>query len=493
MERENTQLVKLRSLLEIARALTAEKDLDRLLSLILQEVTRVTEADRSSVFLVDRERRQLWSRIAQGLEIKEIRIPLASGIAGHVAITRKILNIPDAYQDPRFNSEVDKQTGYKTKTILCVPMMNREEEVIGVIEVLNKRDGEFLPEDEELLLAFAGQAAVAIENAFLYEEIERLFEGFIRASVYAIESRDPTTYGHSERVAVLTVGLAEAINRVERGPLSKVRFSPDMLKELRYAALLHDFGKIGVKESILVKANKLYEEELQLLLMRFKLIKRTLEAEYLRKKNEILESSKGANTHLIERLDQELIAKLSDIDSQLRFILECNKPAIIPEGGFECLKEIAIQTYPDLDGNPQPFLTPYEMENLFIPTGSLNTAERLEIESHVIHTIRFLERIPWTKNFKEISTIAGAHHEKLDGSGYPNRLRAPEIPTQSRMMTIADIYDALTASDRPYKRALPIDRSLNILASEAKEGKIDWDLFNLFIGAKVYNLVIRGS
>jgi len=133
------------------------------------------------------------------------------------------------------------------------------------------------------------------------------------------------------------------------------------------------------------------------------------------------------------------------------------------------------------------------MENLSIPTGSLNTAERVEIESHVIHTIRFLERIPWTKNFKEISTIAGAHHEKLDGSGYPNRLRAPEIPTQSRMMTIADIYDALTASDRPYKRALPIDRSLNILASEAKEGKIDWDLFNLFIGAKVYNLVIRGS
>src|SRR3972149_7108734 len=187
------------------------------------------------------------------------------------------------------------------------------------------------------------------------------------------------------------------------------------------------------------------------------------------------------------------MASLCNSHSHPFFFWEYHTPAVIPDRGFECLKEIAIQTSPDSDGNPQPFLTPYEMENLSIPTGSLNTAERVEIESHVIHTIRFLERIPWTKNFKEISTIAGAHHEKLDGSGYPNRLRAPEIPTQSRMMTIADIYDALTASDRPYKRALPIDRTLNILASEAKEGKIDWDLFNLFIGAKVYNLVIPGS
>lgn len=490
MEAENILVHKLQSLLEVGKALAAEKDLTRLLSLILVEVTQVMEADRSSVFLVDKEKQELWSKVAQGLEVREIRIPLTAGIAGHVATTGQLVNIPEAYNDPRFNPEVDRRTGYRTRTILCAPLVNRDGEVIGIIQVLNKHTGLFTSGDEELLSAFCGQAAVAVENAILYEDIQRLFESFVRASVYAIESRDPTTSGHSERVAVLTVELAVKVNRVAQGPLADVRFTEQMLRELRYAALLHDFGKVGVREQVLVKANKLYEPRLELVVSRFNFIKRTLEAEHLRRKVDLLLSGKGEEIKpLLEKLDREYQAKVRQVDEQTDLIAKANKPTVLPEGGFEQLQIIEAQRYEDIDGGAKPYLTPEELADLSIPKGSLNDAERLEIESHVTHTFRFLERIPWTKDLKNIPLIAAAHHEKLDGSGYPSRLGAAEIPVQSRMMTVADIYDALTASDRPYKRAVPPERALDILSMEVKAKKVDPDLFNVFVEARVFDLV----
>src|SRR3990172_6363004 len=297
---------KLTALLEVGKAMASERNLDRLLQLILAEVTKVMGADRSSLFLVDKERNELWSKIAQGLEMRELRIRIGMGIAGYVAQAGKTVNIQDAYVDPRFNQETDQRTGYRTRTILCVPMRNKLDDVIGVLQVLNKQDGVFTPEDEELLLALSSQAAVAVENAILYEDIQRLFEGFIKASVYAIESRDPTTSGHSERVAILTVGLAEKVDRADGGPFASITFSPEDMRELRYASLLHDFGKVGVREPVLVKANKLYEHHLDLIVARFNFIKKALENSYLQKKLSLALALGPSCREEIAGLDEEL-------------------------------------------------------------------------------------------------------------------------------------------------------------------------------------------
>ena len=481
---------KLTGLLEVGKAMASERNLDRLLQLILGEVTKVMAADRSSLFLVDRERNELWSKIAQGLEVREIRVKIGLGIAGYVAQTGKIVNIQDAYADPRFNQETDLRTGYRTRTILCVPMQNHLSEVIGVLQVLNKRDDVFTREDEELLLALSSQAAVAIENAILYEDIQKLFEGFIKASVYAIESRDPTTSGHSERVAILTVGLAEKLDRADAGPFAAITFSPDDMRELRYASLLHDFGKVGVREPVLVKANKLYESHLDLIVARFKLIKKGLENSTLQKKLSLALALGPSCREEIAGLDEELQRRLAEVDGQMSFILDANNPTIMPQGGFERILEIAGNTFVDVDGVKVPYLTTKEAENLTIGKGSLNVEERLEIESHVTHSFRFLRQIPWTKDLRRVPTIAYAHHEKLNGSGYPNGLRSEDIPFQAKIMTVCDIYDALTASDRPYKRALPADRALDILGIEVKDGNLDLELVRIFTESKVWSLTL---
>jgi HD-GYP domain-containing protein (c-di-GMP phosphodiesterase class II) len=483
-----TRVEKLTALLEVGKAMASERNLDRLLQLILGEVTKVMGAERSSLFLVDRERNELWSKIAQGLEVREIRINIGMGISGYVAQTGKILNIHDAYADPRFNQETDQRTGYRTRTILCAPMLNKPNEVIGVLQVLNKLDGVFTAEDEELLLALSSQAAVAVENAILYEDIQKLFEGFIKASVYAIESRDPTTSGHSERVAILTVGLAEQVNRYDSGPYATVSFSPDDIRELRFASLLHDFGKVAVREPVLVKANKLYDHDLDLVVSRFKLIKQRLENDALQKKLGLAMSRGPGSEASLAEVDAEFQRQLAEVDAQLHFILEANKPTVLPRGGFERILEISANTFMDVDGNRVPFLTARESESLSIAKGSLTVDERLQIQSHVTHSFRFLRQIPWTKDLRRIPPVAYAHHEKLDGTGYPSGLRGDDIPFQAKMMAICDIYDAITASDRPYRRAMPPERALEILGFEVKNGLVDAELVRLFAEGKVWAL-----
>jgi HD-GYP domain-containing protein (c-di-GMP phosphodiesterase class II) len=479
---------KLTALLDVGKAMSSERNLDRLLRLILGEVTRVMEADRSSIFLVDRERNELWSKIAQGLSVREIRIAIGRGIAGHVARTGQPLNIPDAYADPRFNPGTDRSTGYRTRNVLCAPMCNKRNEVIGVLQVLNKHHGPFTEEDEELLLAFSSQAAAAVENAILYEDIRRLFEGFITASVYAIESRDPTTSGHSERVAVLTIGLAEQVDRVAVGPYAGVRFSAEDLRELRYAALLHDFGKVGVREPVLVKANKLHDHHLELIAARFRCIRMSLENEALTRKLSLaFARGQGADAELAA-VDATLRRQLTEVDEQFQFILEANKPARLPEGGADRIRGIAAQTYRDANGREQPYLTPKEVESLLVANGTLNAEERLEIESHVAHSFRFLCQIPWTTDLRQIPAIAYAHHEKLDGTGYPSALRGNDIPFQAKMITICDIYDALTAADRPYKRAVTPEHALDILQGEVDDGHLDPELVRIFTESRTWAL-----
>ncbi|HEY7676627.1 MAG TPA: HD domain-containing phosphohydrolase [Candidatus Methylomirabilis sp.] len=485
---------KLTALLDIGKAMTAERDLDRLLPLIMGEVTKVMEADRSTLFLVDRERGELWSKIAQGLEVREIRVKIGTGIAGHVAATGRVVHIPDAYADPRFDRSTDRRTGYRTRSILAVPMANKPGEVIGVIQALNKREGTFEDEDIDLLQALSGQAAVAVENAILYEDIQNLFEGFIKAAAYAIETRDPTTFGHSERVATLTCSLAEHLDRVERGPYADVRFTPQDMRELRYASLLHDFGKVGVREHVLVKANKLYDHDLEGVKARFGSLRKQMELDALRQKVAVLSARRPEEARMdLQAIDEWVQGEMARLDADLQFILEANRPSLLPQGGFERIVEIARKTFVDADGKTQPILTRREAENLSIGKGTLNAEERLEIESHVTHSFHFLRQIPWTRDLRRIPTIAYAHHEKLNGAGYPNRLTAENIPLQARMMTVADVYDALTASDRPYKKAMPPEGALDILQMEAKGNAIDAELVRLFIESKTYALTVPGA
>ncbi len=461
------RLAKLQSILEVAKAMTAERNLDRLLALINDEAAKVAEADRCTIFLVDREKAQLWSKVAHGAQ--EIRIPLGTGIAGAVAARGEVVRIADAYADPRFNKQVDAGTGYRTRSILCVPMWNTRREITGVLQALNRRDGEFSEEDAELLVALGGQAASAVENALLHEEIERLFEGFVRAAVLAIEQRDPTTAGHSGRVATLTVALARALD----GSQGAARFDAAALQQLRYAALLHDFGKVGVREHVLVKADKLYPHELELLRARFDLIRAQVEREALR-------------ARLDGRDPGDVGERLAELDRFWQVIVAANRPTVLAAEATAELGEIAKRSFVDAKGERRPYLTSAEHAVLSIPKGSLSEAERQEIESHVTHTFRFLEQIPWTRSLRRVPEIAYGHHEKLDGRGYPRHVAAPDLGVETRMMAIADIYDALTASDRPYKKAMPVEKALEILRDEVKRGALDGALFDLFVSAGVW-------
>ncbi|AKQ63690.1 GAF domain protein [Myxococcus hansupus] len=487
----NRRLAKLTSILDVAKAMSAERDLDLLLPLILFEATKVVEADRCSLFILDRERNELWSKVAQGSK-NEIRLPVGSGVAGQVAQTGAVINIPDAYADARFNRSFDISSGYQTKTILCVPMRDAGGEVTGVIQALNKLgDASFNAEDEELLLALGAQAAGAIENALLHEDINRLFEGFVSASVVAIESRDPTTAGHSGRVADLTVAMAQALEHLSTGPYAHTRFSAGELQELRYASLLHDFGKVGVREPVLVKAEKLYPHELEGLRARFQLARKDLQLQSYRRRIEAVKVRGQANLAEIEAEEEERLARESgQLDEVMAFILSCNRPTVLAQGNFERLHELGGLRFVDAHGQAQPLLLPGEIQSLSIARGTLSPEERREIESHVEHTYRFLSQIPWTRTLRRVPEIAYAHHEKLDGTGYPRAEK--DIPVQSRMMSICDIYDALTASDRPYKKAVPHTLALDILKRESDAGQLDPALYTVFIEADIPRRVLQG-
>jgi HD-GYP domain-containing protein (c-di-GMP phosphodiesterase class II) len=489
LERLRRRDKKLRSLLDVATALTREHQIDALLDLILEESRKTVDADRGSLFIMDRARNELWSKIATGQK-DMIRVPVGVGIAGMVAKTAQPLNITDAYQDTRFNPAVDRATGYKTRSILCVPMLGSKQEVVGVVQALNHQDGPFTREDEELLMAFGASAAAAIENANLYKEIERLFEGFVQASVTAIESRDPTTAGHSGRVASLSVVTCQSLER-SGGTYKHVRFSEPELREMRYAALLHDFGKVGVREPVLLKANKLYPHELESLEDRFEHARRASEVEMLREQVALLFGGGGDARARAEEVESAWKMTSSELAEMLEFIRRCNLPTVLEEGGFERLDEISKKTFVDSRGEMRRLLAPAELKNLSIARGSLNEAERKEIESHVSHTYRFLMQIPWTQDLSRIPDFAHGHHERLTGGGYPLGINGDGIAVQTRIMTIADIYDALTASDRPYKKAVPHDKALDILKSEAKRGHVDDALLSVFVEAEVPHRALK--
>src|SRR5207302_3605936 len=343
--------------------------------LIVQAASRVVEADRCSLFLLDRARSELWSKVAQGVGTREIRFAVGKGIAGAVAQTNQSINIPDAYADPRFNRNVDKETGYRTKSILCVPMRSLEGEVVGVLQALNKRgNGPFSEEDAELLSALGGQAAAAVNNALLHQEMEQLFEGFVRASVVAIEARDPTTAGHSGRVARLSVGLGDVLPRAGKtaGRWRGSSLSVQERQELRYAAMLHDFGKVGVRENVLVKANKLEPLELENLRGRFETIYLQEELQAEREKVEILLRAPADEArHRLAQVEARLAERKRELSGMFEFVVSCNRPTVLPEGTFDRLHDIARATFlGPFSGEKRPFLSENEVVKLSIRKGS---------------------------------------------------------------------------------------------------------------------------
>jgi HD-GYP domain-containing protein (c-di-GMP phosphodiesterase class II) len=528
---------ELEELNRIGIALSETRDVERLLELILRTAREITGADAGSLYLTEPSdgnsngaaqiaqngavpARLLRFRLTQNDSVqfpyKEHTLPITeSSMAGYCALHGEVIELADAYRIPKsrpfhFNSSFDEEAGYRTRSLITLPMKNPKGEVLGVLQLINckrnvkarladasavQRHVHPFPERAvRLALSLASQAAVAYENSQLYRDIENLFDGFVHASVKAIEQRDPSTSGHSQRVCQMTLALAEAVDREHRGPYAEVRFSREQIKELRYAALLHDFGKVGVREEVLVKAKKLYPLQYSRLLDRFDYIRRDIEARIAEQKVEILlgHFRREAEARVrLKLLDGEAGRMLAELDHYVEFISRANEPTILPSSEFDLLTEISQKSYRDPRGAERPYLTSEEVRYLSIPRGSLDSNERRQIESHVTHSFNFLAQIPWTPEYRGIPEIARAHHEKLNGRGYPNGLTASDIPVQAKMMTVCDIFDALSASDRPYKRAVPTDRALEILKLCVRDEEIDAELFRLFLEAQVFQLVAK--
>jgi len=508
----------LKRILEIGRALASEKDLDTLFGLILGHARSLTNADGASIYTRDQEDNKLFLRYWQNSTVGDAaapqKIPVGDdSVAGYVARTGETLAIDDAYRIPetapyKFNPASDKKIGYHTHSVLTLPMKNKTDEVVGVLQLINKKNDcdaklvkekdcqkyvvPFTEDNRQIAEALAGQAGVALENSILHGDIEDLFEGFIRASVHAIESRDPTTAGHSFRVAEFTERLARAVDHTDQHNLKDTSFSKDELREIRYASLLHDFGKVGVKEDVLVKAKKLYPYQMEEVQQRIKLARVSVQRKAFAQMvalhdNHNLSDKERAGKRV--QLEQWLAEQLANLDQYLQIVVTANEPAVSHSEVSSDLEKVINFRFPDENDEPIALLNEFEFADLSLSKGSLNEDERKEIESHVSHTFDFLSLIPWTKNLANLPSIAYGHHEKLDGSGYPQGLKANEISIGARMMTISDIYDALTAMDRPYKKALPVERALDILGYEAKEGKVDAGLLDVFIQSKSFTLI----
>ncbi|MCF7927937.1 MAG: GAF domain-containing protein [Spirochaetales bacterium] len=532
------------ALINIGKSLSSEKDPDTLLRSILYMSKQITGADAGSIFLVEDdqpESKQVTSRhlrfaysntFSLDLSYESFTMPLNTGsIAGYVAVTGNPLNIPDVYklteEDPvSFNQSFDIKTGYRTKSMLVVPMRNHLDDIIGVIQLINSKERLGKHEDsgneayqvqletsedfdtlvvpfdsryESLMEAIAGQAAVAIENSRLIKQIEQQFEEFVKASVTAIESRDPATSGHSFRVAGMCLALAHEVNNAREGQFRDVFFSDQQLKELEYAALLHDYGKVYIDPSIFLKARKLFDCDYNILMWRLKYLYRSLEVEYSRR---IIELQRGEGTSGARASTSSLVGerdkRLEELSSIMNELSRLNEPTVSDADPLEEISKIRSgekrYTACDLDGSPVPILTDREAVNLSIRRGSLNEEERKVIQSHVEHTYSFVSKIPWPEQYRHIPEIARKHHEFLDGSGYPLGLSGKDqIPPAARIMTIADLFDALAASDRPYKKALPFERILEILHEEAGAGKIDEDLVDLGTEAGIFDKAFHGT
>jgi HD-GYP domain-containing protein (c-di-GMP phosphodiesterase class II) len=505
----------------IGMALMLERDENVLLHQILDVGKRFTESDAGCLLLLESDERNVRHvRLAlckadsapDIAALTPARIPVDdTSIIGHAAATGQPAVIDDVYELPPEGGlapdpDFERQFNYRMRSVLIVPMVDHLDRLVGVLVVINRKSDptakitnkkaadryclRYTGRQLHLARSLAGMAAVSIENARLYAQVDTALTKFVKAAVTAIDQRDPATAGHSVRTAALTAALAAAVERERRGPYREVRFTREQMRELYFAALVHDVGKIAVREDVLVKAKKLPPALWERVDARFDLIRRTIEVEYLKKRASLVCSRAGAGQH-VGRLEAEYVARLEEIQHFQDVVRSANEPTILFEQAAAALLDIAQHTFERPDRGTMPYLTADELHYLQIPEGSLDTRERAEVEWHVEATNQFLIQIPWTKDLQHLATYAYEHHEKLDGTGYPRRLSGRDIPLQSRLLTIADIFDALTASDRPYKAAVSPDKALDILQFEARAGRLDSELVRILVHSQVYRRVVE--
>ncbi|MDX1646893.1 MAG: HD domain-containing phosphohydrolase [Longimicrobiales bacterium] len=515
---------ELREMSEVGMALMGERDPVALFDLILRQARALTGSDAGSLYLVeeDEEGGRVLHFIASQIDTLPdlpsltFRLPLDdTSISGYVATTGTPLVLEDVYDlgddvPYAFNrAAFDDKYGYRAKSMLAVPMIDHRDHVVGVLQLINRKsadDAEIRSEEDAdrwvlpfgerevaIVSALAGQAAVAIENGRLYQDIENLFAGFVEAAGTAIDRRDPSTAGHSRRVTLLTLGMAELINEQTAGPFAQTHFSDAQLKQLRYAGLLHDFGKVGVREEVLFKENKLPPVLRAEIEGRFGLISAMLRLHAAEERAELAAEGAEDAAERLARIDEELAADLERMERYRRAVREANVPGYLDEETAETLEEVAGATFIDPDGEERPYLTARELHYLRIRRGSLDDEEWEKIRSHVVHSYDFLREIPWTEDLSRVAEIVRGHHEKLDGSGYPDGVTGEELSLETRIMTICDIFDALTASDRLYKDAVSAEGALRILRREANDGMLDEDLLDLFAESQIYRRVLESE
>ena len=514
---------RLEQLNEIGASLSAERDINRLLESILLAAKAITRADGGTLYLLTEEdgtkrlkfeiMRTQSLGIAMGgttgapIPFYPIHLygkdgkPNNQMVAAFAALTGQTVNIADAYAAEGFDftgtRNFDKKTGYRSKSFLTVPMTNHENESIGVLQLINCQDpasGEvvaFSHADQRLAESLASQAAIALTNRQLINQLEALFESFIAMINTAIDEKSPYTGGHCQRVPELTMMLAEAVNDTVQGPLRDFVMTDKDRYELKIAGLLHDCGKVTTPVHVVDKATKLESifDRIHLIDTRFEVLKRDAEIELL-KSNSALQQQGLDELSLRERtnqLEQAYRARLRQFDLDREFLRKCNIGGeFSPPEAQEQLRTIAAYKWLDQCGNTAHFLTSDEIENLGIPRGTLTPKEREIINYHIVATIKMLEALPWPKHLRRVPEYAGGHHERMDGKGYPRGLTREQMSVQARVMGIADIFEALTARDRPYKKGKTLTESLQILGRFKEGGHVDPDLFDVFIRRKVY-------
>jgi len=503
------RVARIRELVAIGIALSAEKRLDNLLDLMLdlivQEAMSFTNAEGGALYTVDSNRRHLDFAIIQnrtlnirmggtGTDITWPPVPLydASGranranVSAYCALVRETINIPDVYDAEGFDFDgtraFDRKNQYRSRSMLVVPMLNHEDEVIGVLQLVNAMDpetGEVLtfPDDEiPTIRSLASQAAVSLVNVQLIEDLQKLLESFVQAIAQAIDEKSPYTGGHIKRVANLAMDMAAEVTATTRGPFADQHLNADQMDELRIAAWMHDVGKVSTPEYIVDKGTKLETlfDRIDLIRHRIEIMKRDAEIRYLR---QCLEGPGGADA---AHKPEDERARLEEARG---FLEQVNLGGeFLEEEKVQRIRSLADERY-RIDSTEEPLLTPSEVENLSVRKGTLTTEEREIINQHVALTIRMLEGLPFPRKYRNVPLIAGAHHERPDGTGYPRKLNAEQLPIQARILAVADVFEALTAADRPYKKGQQLSEAMSILESMARGGHVDQDVCDMLVNS----------
>lgn len=505
-------------LTQIGLALSVEKDIKKLLEMIVDEARSLSNADGGTLYTVDKDKRNLCFEIMHndsmgirmggnsGDEIQLPNVPLYdnngepnyANVSSYVALTGKTVNIPDVYKTDGFDftgpREYDASTGYRSTSMLVIPLQNYENDIIGVLQLLNAKELKtnrvtfFSEVYVDLIASLASQAAVALTNTQLIQDLTNLFYAFIQSIAAAIDEKSPYTGGHITRVVELTMMIANEINQNNHGKFKNLNFNKEELEELRLAAWMHDVGKITTPEHIINKSSRLETlfDRVDSIETRFQLIKKIVENNHLKHKIEMLEKGSVRPEHL-KTLDENQKKQLQLLDDELLFIKSCNKSSSFMDNDkISTIMQIAEKTY-ELNGKMLPYLDNNERYNLSISKGTLTPEERLVIENHATMTLKMLKHLPFPRKLKNVPTYAAGHHEKLNGSGYPQKLSGDQLPVQSRIMAIADIFEALTAKDRPYKKPMKLSQAIKIMTEMKEDNHIDPDIFDLFITTRIYN------